>query len=248
MIRHANRKALLVLLSLTVGAVGATTSSFVGWRTVPPSPTVAEATVAVRAGLPDASIGSIGWHDDVRDVHFVEQPGPDNVPGQQEVFVSGGATSRDAFDRARERLAGAGWRTSAEPVPVPGGAFFLASRGDLVMEWEFSPSGRYTEPRGDSIEIWVWRLTPLRVNLLTLAGWVLGAGSGWALGWSVLRSARRRAVIGLAVVAGVLALPTLATIPLTAQNLWNVPTRDGQPVALWIAYFPFLVPFGFSLG
>ncbi|SCF25077.1 hypothetical protein GA0074695_4797 [Micromonospora viridifaciens] len=238
----------MVFVSLTVGAIAAATASFVGWRLVSPSPTVEEATAAVRIGLPDASIASIGWHDDVRDIHFVEQPSADNVPGQQQVQLRDGATSRDAFDKARERLAGAGWRTKVDSNMVQGGGFFLASRGDLVMEWEFSPSGRYTEPSGDSIEVWVWRFTPIPVKILTLAGWLLGAASGWWLARTVLRLAHRRAVIGLAAVAGVLALSTLATVIFTAQNLLNLPMRNGQPTAIWTAYFPFLMPFGFQFG
>ncbi|WP_422749188.1 hypothetical protein [Micromonospora sp. WMMD1219] len=130
-------------------------------------------------------------------------------------------------------------------------AFYRRQRGrtgDLVMEWEFSPSGPCTEPRGDSIEVWVWRFTPVPVKILTVAGWLLGAASGWLLARTVLRLAHRRAVIGLAAVAGVLALSTAATVIFTTQNLLDLPMRNGQPTAIWTAYFPFLMPFGFQFG
>jgi hypothetical protein len=252
MIRRVGGTALIVFVALTVGAIAAATASFAGWRLATPSPTVEEATTALRAGLPGAPIASIGWHDDAHDVHFVKQPGADNLPGQQQVYIRGGATSRDAFDKARERLAGAGWRTTVGSSTVQGGGFFVASRGDLVMEMEFSPSGTYIDPPGDSIEVWVWRFTPPRVKLLTVVGWLLGAALGWWLARSVLRLSRRRARIGSAVVTCVLvvvlALSTLATSYFTAHNLLDRPVRNGQPVAIWTAYFPFLMPFGVQPG
>ena len=75
MLRGADRIAIVVVVSLTVGAIAAATASFVGWRLSTPSPTVGEATTVVRIGLPDASIASIGWHDDVRDIHSAEGSG-----------------------------------------------------------------------------------------------------------------------------------------------------------------------------
>jgi hypothetical protein len=252
MVRRIGGITLMVFVALTLGAIAAATASFAGWRLVTPSPTVEAATTALRVGLPDAPIASIGWHDDVHDAHFVEQPGADNLPGQQQVYIRDGATSRDAFDKARERLAGAGWRTKVGSSSVQGGGFFVASRGDLVMEWEFSPRGTYTEPPGDSIEVWIWHFTPPRVKLLTVVGWLLGAALGWWLARSVLRLRDRRARIGPTVVTCVLvvvlALSTLATIYFTAHNLLDRPMRNGQPVAIWTAYFPFLMPFGFQPG
>ena len=55
-------------------------------------------------------------------------------------------------------------------------------------------------------------------------------------------------MIGLAAVAGVLALSTVATVIFTAQNLLDLPMRNGRPTAIWTAYFPFLMPFGFQFG
>ncbi|MEU5826751.1 hypothetical protein [Micromonospora tulbaghiae] len=63
-------------------------------------------------------------------------------------------------------------------------AFYRRQRGrtgDLVMEWEFSPSGTYTEPRGDSIEVWVWRFTPVPVTFLPLLAGYSGQPQGGCL-------------------------------------------------------------------
>ncbi|HEX5541009.1 MAG TPA: hypothetical protein VFX60_05525 [Micromonospora sp.] len=247
MSRRVGGVILMVCATLTVGAIAAATANFAGWRMATPSPTIEEATAAVQVGLPGTEIDEIGWHDDVHDVHFMEHPRADNLPGQQEVYIQGGATSRDAFDQACERLAQAGWRTEAGSSTVQGGGFFVASRGDLVMEWKFRPSGTFTEPPGDSIEVWVWRFTPPRVKALTVVGWLLGAALGWWLARSILRltnsNARTSSTVVAYVLVVVLALSTLVATYLTAHNLIERPGW-GQPVAVWTAYFPFLLPFG----
>lgn len=43
-------------------------------------------------------------------------------------------------------------------------------------------------------------------------------------------------------------LSTLAVLALTIWDLLPWPRPGGQPVALWIAYTPFPLPFGFHLG
>jgi hypothetical protein len=63
---------------------------------------------------------------------------------------------------------------------------------------------------------------------------------------------RRRAdprVTGAAWVAmAVFAVSTGVAAGLTVEGLLHRPVRDGSPQAVWEAYVPFLLPFGFQLG
>jgi hypothetical protein len=250
-VRRIGRVVLMVAVALTIGAIGAATANYLGWRLATPSPTREEAVAALRTGLPDVPATEVGWHDDVHDVHFMEQPDADNLPGQQQANFLDGKVSQEAFDQARTRLTAAGWRTRLDTDAADRHAFFVASRGDLVMEWEFTPAGAYSQPES-SLDVWLWRFTPTRVKALTVAGWLLGAVAGWWLVRSVRHLAhaqtRRRLLGVLGVITVVLGLSTLATAYFTVHDLLDQPARNGQPVALWIAYFPFLAPFGFRVG
>lgn len=240
--------ALMVFAALTVGGIGAATGSWLGWQQVAPTPTAAETRVLLRTAMPDTVDWNVGWHDDVHDVHGISAPDSGDVPGQQQADASGSTATRPAFDAAGARLRAAGWRIGHRT-----GNFFVASRGDLVMEWEFFPKGTYETPAEDSVEVWLWHFTPLRVLVSTGLGWVLGAALGWVLAGVVRRmphgaTSRRLALNVGCLLMLVLAFSTLAAVWFTGIDLLRLPIRGGQPVAVWIGYFPFLMPFGFQMG
>jgi hypothetical protein len=231
----------MLLTALTVGGIAAAVGNAVAWRLATPAPSKTETTAALSAALPGVPVTWSGWHDDVNDVHGI----------QQQASFSQGGVDRAAFDAARGRLAGAGWRTADEEAP-DGKAFFVADRDGMVLEWEFSPAGYYSSPPGDSIEVWAWRFTPPRVKALTVTGWLLGGVLGWWLARRMLRlrsgQRRTRILLTAKVLIGVFALSTAAALMFTAQGLLNRPVQGGQPIAVWFAYFPFLRPFGFQWG
>jgi hypothetical protein len=94
----------------------------------------------------------------------------------------------------------------------------------------------------------MWRYPPTRVHVGTLAGWLVGAALGWWLAGVARRRFRGAAIPALAATVVVLALSTVFAAATTAGNLAERPVRGGQPVAVWQAYWPFLVPFGYELG
>jgi hypothetical protein len=244
-IRRFWSRVAVITTALTLGAMFAAAGSWLAWRPQPPAPTRAQALAALEIGLPGVPVSSIGWHDDVRDVHGIARPTSRNLPGQQQASYTG-AVRREMFDAARARLAAAGWRVRSERN------FFVATRGVLVMEWEFFPAGTYDSPSGDWIEVWLWSFTPGPVRASLLVGWLLGGMVGGGSARAVARrSARFRRPARMAVVTIVLlalAPSTYWVASATVHDLLDVVARNGQPVAPWYGYFPFLLPFGFDIG
>lgn len=235
----------IVVCALTFGGVFAAAGSWIGWQQQSPAPTREEALAVLSLAAPGVPVDSLGWHDDMRDVHQVQRPTARNLPGQQQASLDEGV-SRTLFAAARTRLVAAGWRVHGN------GNEFVASRGDLVTEWAFSPAGTYSTPAGDSVEVWLWRFAPVGVKLSIVAGWLLGAVVGGSVVWSVSRmpTSQTRDLLQRAGVLGALALglSTAFCLVTTANNLLELPLADGQPVALWYCYFPFLLPFGMEMG
>jgi hypothetical protein len=235
----------VVVGALTFGGVFAAAGSWIGWQHQSPAPTRDEALAVLRLAAPGVPVDSLGWHDDTRDVHQVRRPTARNLPGQQQASLDDGA-SRTVFDAARARLVAAGWRVRGT------GDEFVASRGDLVTEWAFSPAGTSSTPAGDSVEVWLWRFAPTGVQRSIVAGWLLGGAVGAGVVWSVSRLPRGRGrdLLTRAGVLGAVALgpSTAFCLVATANNLLELPLADGQPVALWYCYFPFLLAAGMDMG
>lgn len=259
-----------VLAALIVGALGAATAGWLGWRSGP-LPGGEAAKTIVATALPGQPVESTSR----RDVAFGYSPpadkgidrwlvpvlgGGDYGPGSVDVTLNPVVDPSAALSQARELLRSAGWRVSPVRMDRYGGQLTSVRDGlALTINITALPGpdgvvpGRY-EP---AVSATVYRSPPRGIEVQVFAGWLVGLLVGWlatvAVAWLAAARpvARRQAMASLTGFGLVWLLPaTVLTMLFNAS--YAVPGRVtpdayGSP---WDAYMIFIgrAPFAFGIG